>query len=173
LAADDILVDHYGAQYGHFATTLYAAIRAETFGEDIGQNGWLTAAEQDLFLSWLGLTNASTLLDIACGSGGPTLRIAALTKCHVHGVDIHAQGIEAARARATAEGLDKRAQFDRVDAGKPLPFEDGSFDAVICIDAVNHLPDRAEVFSEWARVLRPGGRLVFTDPIVVTGPFQP
>lgn len=168
---DDARIDHYGAQYGHFATDLYATIRAEAFGEDIGQNGWLTATEQDLFISWLALTNESTLLDIACGSGGPTLRIAALAGCRVHGIDIHAQGIEAARARAAAQRLDARAQFDRIDAGKALPLEDDSFDAVICIDAVNHLPDRVQVLHDWARVLRPGGSLVFTDPVIVTGPL--
>lgn len=40
---DDRVVDHYGAQYGQFASRLYAEIRTETFGEDIGQNGWLTS----------------------------------------------------------------------------------------------------------------------------------
>lgn len=164
-------VDHYGAQYQHFASELYGEIRAEAFGEDIGQNGWLTADEQDLFLSWLALAPDGTLLDVACGSGGPTLRIARRTGCSVHGVDIHQQGVEEARSRAAAEGLEERARFDRLDAARPLPFPDGSFDAVICVDAVNHLPDRGRVLEEWGRVLRPGGSLVFTDPIVVTGPL--
>ncbi len=85
------LVDHYGAQYGNFASELYAQIRSVAFGEDIGQNGWLTANEQDLFLSYLSLEKGSKLLDVPCRSGGPTLRIARLTGCSVHGVDAHGQ----------------------------------------------------------------------------------
>ena len=72
-------VDLYGASYRNFASALYAEIRREAFGEDIGQTGWLTAEEQDLFLAWLGLSPAARLLDVACGSGGPTLRIAEKT----------------------------------------------------------------------------------------------
>lgn len=164
-------VDHYDAQYGHFASDLYARIRSEAFGEDIGQNGWLTADEQDLFLSRLALRAGSKLLDVACGSGGPTLRIARSTGCRVHGVDAHEQAIAEARARAEREGLADRASFDRLDASRVLPLPDASFDALICIDAVNHLPDRRRVFSDWARLLRPGARLVFTDPVIVTGPL--
>ena len=168
---DESVIDHYGAQYGHFASNLYAEIRKQTFGQDIGQNGWLTAEEHDVFLSWLALEPEHKLLDIACGSGGPTLRIAKLAGCHVHGVDVHEEGIAEARARAVAAGVADRAEFDQLDAAKPLPFPDGSYDAVICVDAVNHLPNRAHVFKEWARVLRRDGSLVFTDPIVVTGPL--
>lgn len=168
---DDSTVEHYGAQYGNFASELYAQIRAETFGEDLGQNGWLTREEHDLFISWLGLDKGSTLLDVACGSGGPTSRIARLTGCSVVGVDVHEDAIAAARARAEAESLGDRARFEHLDASQPLPFEAGAFDGVICVDAVNHLAGREQVFREWARVLRPGGRLVFTDPIVVTGPL--
>ena len=168
---EDTVVDHYGAQYEHFASQLYAEVRAATFGEDIGQNGWLTREEHDLLLSWLALESESRLLDIACGSGGPTLRIARLTGCRVHGVDIHEQGIAAARTRADAEGLKGRATFDQLDASQPMPFPDSSFDGLICVDAVNHLPHRDQIFQEWARLLRPGGHLIFTDPIVVTGPL--
>jgi len=148
-------VDLYGASYGNYAMELYAEIRKETYGKDIGQTGWLTSDEQDTFIDWLKLDGHAKLLDIACGSGGPTLRIAAQTGC----------------LPAEDQHLSSRAAFQQADAGKPLPFDDDAFDGLICIDAVNHLPDRRRVFSEWARVLKPGGRLVFTDPIVVTGPL--
>ncbi len=165
------VVDHYGAHYGHFATKLYADIRAAAFGEDIGQDSWLTREEQDLLVSWLGLTPESALLDVACGSGGPTLRIARATGCRVHGVDAHPQAIEQAKARAIEEQMEEVSQFHRLDAATRMPFADQSFDAVICVDAVNHLPDRPRVLAEWHRLLRSGGRLVFTDPVVVTGPL--
>ena len=57
----------------------------------------------------------------------------------------------------------------RADASQPLPFSDGSFDAISCIDALNHLPGRYAVFADWARLLAPGGRLLFTDPVTITG----
>jgi SAM-dependent methyltransferase len=165
------VVGHYDAQYGHFASQLYARIRLETFGEDIGQNGWLTAEEHDLFIGQLALTPESQLLDVACGSGGPTLRIARRAGCEVDGVDVHEQAVAAARARAGQEGLSALARFHCLDASRPLPFPDASFDGLICVDAVNHLDDRARIFADWARLLRQGGRLVFTDPTVVTGPL--
>jgi SAM-dependent methyltransferase len=163
-------VDLYGASYRNFASALYAEIRREAFGNDIGQTGWLTAEEQDLFIGWLGLSRASHLLDVACGSGGPTLRIAQQTGCRVAGVDLHDEGVASARASAKEMGCEDRAAFYRGDAAEPLPFDDGSFDAVTCIDAINHLPDRPRVLAEWRRLLKPGGRLLFTDPIVLTGP---
>jgi len=72
-------VDHYGSQYGNFASRLYSRVRKATFDEDIGQNGWLTVGEHDLFVDWLDLRDGDRLLDIACGSGGPTLRMSWLT----------------------------------------------------------------------------------------------
>lgn len=164
-------VDLYGASYGKYATELYAEIRRETYGEDIGQTGWLTSDEQDTFIEWLELDEQSGLLDVACGSGGPTLRIAARAGCRVTGIDLHEEAVKRARERAEEKSLSFQAQFQQADAGKPLQFADDEFDGLICIDAVNHLPDRRRVFSEWFRVIKPGGRLVFTDPIVVTGPL--
>ena len=70
----DSRVRHYDANYGNFQTELYAEIRREAFGEDIGQSSWLTADEQDRFLRLLELSPGKRLLDVACGSGGPALR---------------------------------------------------------------------------------------------------
>src|SRR5688500_4702419 len=165
------VVDLYGAQYGHFADDAYAAVRREAFGEDIGQNGWTTAEEQDRFIAWLGLGPGDRVLDVACGAGGPARRLARLTGCGVLGIDIHEQGIAQARALAAQEGLADRVAFERADASQPLLLPDAAFDAVVCIDAINHLPDRPAVLRDWARVLKPGGRVLFTDPITVTGPL--
>jgi 2-polyprenyl-3-methyl-5-hydroxy-6-metoxy-1,4-benzoquinol methylase len=162
---------HYDTNYGGFQTALYEEIRREAFGEDIGQNSWLTADEQDTFVSWLDLAAGKTLLDVACGAGGPALRLAAMTGCSIVGIDVHEQAISTARALAAQRALSGVAQFEQADAQQPLPFPDGSFHAVSCIDAINHLPDRPRVIKEWTRVLKPAGRLLFTDPIVVTGPL--
>jgi SAM-dependent methyltransferase len=165
-------VNFYGATYGHFSDALYREIRRETWGEDIGQNGWVTAKEQDRFIEWLSLGTGLSLLDICCGSGGPTLRIAERTGAQVVGVDIHTDGVNTGRQQAAARGLADLASFQAVDARGSLPFESGSFDAIMCVDAINHLPDRPHVLAEWTRVLKPGGRLLFTDPTVVTGPLS-
>ena len=85
------------------------------------------------------------------------------------GIDINLQGIEAAGGRARDLGLAAQVSFRVADAARPLPFPDQSFDTVFCNDSINHLPGRLEVLRDWQRVLRPGGRLLFTDPIVVTG----
>ncbi|HYM75474.1 MAG TPA: class I SAM-dependent methyltransferase [Candidatus Dormibacteraeota bacterium] len=162
---------HYDSNYGNFQTALYEEIRREAFGEDIGQNSWLTAGEQDKFLRWLNLASGMVLLDVACGAGGPALRVAALTGCSVVGVDTHESAIATANRLASERGLAGRAEFRVADAAQRLPFADESFDAVTCIDAINHLPDRERVMSEWTRVLKRDGRVLFTDPIVMTGPL--
>ncbi len=164
-------IGHYDANYGNFQTELYSQIRQEAFGEDIGQNSWLTSDEQDLFLSWLDLSPGKALLDVACGSGGPALRIATTTGCSIVGVDVHEQAISTANLLATQRGLTKLVEFRVADATEQLPFPDAWFDAITCIDAINHLPNRRRVIAEWARLLKLGGRLLFTDPITVTGPL--
>ena len=119
----------------------------------------------------MNLGPGKALLDIASGAGGPALRIAAATGCSVTGIDVHDQAVATAQALAAERGLAELARFERADAQQPLPFSNGRFDAVTCIDAINHLPDRPRVIGECARVLRPGGRLLFTDPVVITGPL--
>ncbi|MEP7271759.1 MAG: class I SAM-dependent methyltransferase [Acidobacteriota bacterium] len=71
--------------------------------------------------------------------------------------------------RSTAIEPSCSATFRLADANRQLDFEEGTFDAIISIDAINHLEDRLSVLREFHRVLKPAGRLLFTDPITVTG----
>jgi ubiquinone/menaquinone biosynthesis C-methylase UbiE len=158
----------YTLTYSHFAHPVLAEIREETFGEDIGQNGWLTADEYRQYLSYLEMTAASQVLDIGSGSGGPALFLARTVGCQVTGVDINPSSTTSANAWAQALGLGALVHFQHADASQRLPFEDQSFTTVIGIDSMNHVPGRGLVLKEWSRVLRPGGRLLFTDPTIVT-----
>jgi SAM-dependent methyltransferase len=144
-------------------------VRRETYGEDLGQSSWMTVDELDRFGEWLELRSGSRLLDVGCGSGGPALHLAETTGASVVGVDVLEEGIAAATAQAQDRDLDEQATFVRADAGKRLPFEDESFGAILSVDAMCHLPDRRNVLEEWHRLTSPAGRILFTDPTVVTG----
>ena len=54
-------VDLYNSTYGNFEEQVLAKIREETYGEDIGQNSWITTAEYDQFYSWLNLSVGSSI----------------------------------------------------------------------------------------------------------------
>jgi SAM-dependent methyltransferase len=161
--------DFYGGHYGRFDSKLAAEVRREVYGEDLGQTGWRTAAEQAEIADLLRLGPDSRVIDIACGAGGPSLALVERTGCQVTGVDIEPTGIAHANAEARVRGLADRALFAVVDCSGRLAFEDGAFGAVLCIDAISHLPDRFGTLSEWARLLARGGRLLFTDSSVLTG----
>lgn len=159
----------YDSHYSQLAADPQSEVRRETYGEDLGQASWLTVDELRGWLPFLRLDSTQKALEVACGSGGVTCRLAQETGASGVGVDINPHGVEAATRRAEREGLTSRVAFQIVDASQHLPFPDASFDVVFCNDSVNHLADRAAVFQDWYRVLRPGGRLLVTDPIVVTG----
>lgn len=162
-------VDLYHSTYRHFATTALATVRRETYDEDIGQNSWLSAAELRGFIEWMDVTSESRFLDIAIGSGGPACYVVKQTGCHLTGIDVTGEGVANAQALAASLGMAARTRFIKADANQPLPLGAGEFDALLCVDAINHLQDRQAVLQDWLRVLRPGASLTFTDPVVVTG----
>lgn len=163
-------VGYYDSTYRQFETDVLAAVRRESHDEDIGQNSWLNASELRDFLGWLGVGAQHHVLEIACGSGGPACYVVQATGCRLTGIDSNVDGIAAATDRAARLGLADQSCFLHADANVALPFADGAFNAVLCVDAINHLRDRRAVLAEWRRILRPGGAVLFTDPVVVTGP---
>jgi len=163
-------VDLFNTTYGHFTEDVMQVVRRETFGVDIGQNSWITADEYGRFMAWLQLAPEHHVLEVASGSGGPALYLARNARCRVTGIDANESGVATATELAARSGQNGPVRFTAADANARLPFETNSFDALLCIDSMNHFPDRLAVLREWHRVLKPGGRAVFTDPVVVTGP---
>ncbi|HEY7641846.1 MAG TPA: class I SAM-dependent methyltransferase [Steroidobacteraceae bacterium] len=163
-------VDLFDSTYGHFTEDVLATIRRETFGQDIGQNSWLTVEEYDRFISWLELAPEQHVLEVASGSGGPARYLAGRAACRVTGIDSNERGVAEATRAAFESQQSQRLSFRVADATAPLPFANDSFDALLCIDSMNHFPDRLRVLQEWQRVLHPGRRAVFTDPVVITRP---
>ena len=95
--------------------------------------------------------------------------LATARECRITGVDINEHGVRNARALAASRGLSDRVHFQVADASQPLPFAGERFDAIVSNDAMCHIANRVAVLREWHRVLRPGGRALFTDAMVVTG----
>ncbi len=163
-------VDLFYNTYDNFAEQTLVAVRKEIFGLDIGQNSWLTVDELDRFITWLRLAPEHHVLEVASGSGGPARYLARQAGCKLTGIDANESGVAESTRQANESELAGTLSFKVADANAALPFADESFDAILCIDALNHLTNRALVFKEWYRVLRRGKRAVFTDPVVITGP---
>jgi SAM-dependent methyltransferase len=162
-------VNLYDGYYRELTTDIQRDVRRETYGEDLGQSSWITGDEAREACDLLSLGPGQHLLEVACGSGGVTCALAKRSGATCTGVDINVHGIAAAKAGAERDELSSLVSFQVADAGQDLPFTDGSFDAVFCNDAINHLPDRLAVLRDWHRLLRPGGRVLFTDPVIVAG----
>ena len=114
----------------------------------------------------LALTADSSLLDVGCGLGGPARAAAATTGCRVTGVDLSSDFIAAARRLTDLVGLSERVAFESCTA-LGLPFEDDTFDAAMLVHVGMNIPDKAAVFGEVARTIRPAGRFIVYDQMQV------
>jgi SAM-dependent methyltransferase len=130
---------------------------------DYGRIAWITVPLAHELAEAVELRPGASVLDVACGTGHVALE-AARTLCEVTGVDYVPELIEVARRRAEAEALE--ADF-RVGDAEALPFADGSFDLALSDHGAMSWGDPDRTLPEAARVLRPGGWLVFclTSPL--------
>jgi len=161
--------DAYKSIYATFNSPLSRTLRQEAYGEDIGQHSWVTADELRGDIARLRLSSSHRLLDLGCGPGGPLCFVVRLIGCRGTGLELSDAAVTAARERAASHGLGHLATFQQADLDAAISLDDGSFDAVMSLDVVLHLRDREVLFREVARVLTPGGRLLFTDAGVLTG----
>jgi len=115
------------------------------------------------------LGSDSSLLEIGCGSGGYALHLAEKIGCQIVGVDINESGIRSAKELAQTRALGSRARFEQCDVSKNLPFDNGTFDAAFSNDVLCHVPGRLDLLVEMFRVLKPSGRMLFSDALVIGG----
>lgn len=99
--------------------------------------------------------DGAAVLDVGC-AGGFMAEALARRGATVTGIDPAAKAIEAARDHAAQQGL--AIDYD-VGVGEELPYENERFDAVVCVDVLEHVQSVERTIAEMARVLKPGGVL--------------
>ena len=109
-----------------------------------------------------GLTDAMRVLDIGSGLGGSARNLAVEFGCHVTGVDLSEEFVDAALVLSERVGLADRVYFRNGDALN-LPFEENQFDVAFMIHVNMNIADKKGLFSEAGCVLKPGGKLILWE----------
>lgn len=134
----------------------------ETPDEDIGAASRRTVEAMASQLD--GLSSDSNVIDLGAGYGGSARVLATQFGCRVTCLNLSEAQNELNRARTREAGLSDRisvvhGSFEEI----PEPAE--TFDVVWSQDAILHSGDRPRVLDEVCRILKPGGRFIFTDPM--------
>jgi sarcosine/dimethylglycine N-methyltransferase len=114
------------------------------------------------------ITRSDRVLDVGSGVGGPARVLAATCGCEVVGVDLSEPFTEAARYLTERTGQAEKVRFETGNALE-LPFEKDGFDAVFLQHVAMNIADRAGLYAEIRRVLKPGGRFATFDIIWAAG----
>jgi 2-polyprenyl-6-hydroxyphenyl methylase/3-demethylubiquinone-9 3-methyltransferase len=139
--------------------TIYDAVADRWWSDDIrwvrtlknmvpGRLSWFDAR-----IDWSG----KAVLDLGC-AGGFMAEALDDRGAQVTGIDPAADAIATARAHAAETG--RSIRYD-TGVGEALPYPDASFDAVVCVDVLEHVADLSRVLAEVTRVLKPGGLFLF------------
>ena len=147
------------------------------WAEDLGYPDELANVPESAVESFAGVANPWSLgrlepgervLDLGCGAGTDSLVAAQMVGSDgsVTGIDMTPEMLAKARLSAETMGA-ANVEFVQGEA-EALPFPDASFDVIVSNGVIDLIPDKAAVFSELLRVLRPGGRIQIADVTIQT-----
>jgi ubiquinone/menaquinone biosynthesis C-methylase UbiE len=119
---------------------------------------------EDLFQQYLGETAKERLLDVGCGTGIYFEALAGHGK-YINALDASPDMINVAAAFCQKRKLDHI--YPETGNAEKLPYADDTFDAVIALDTLHHVPDISAALSEIARVLKPGGAFLVFEPNIL------
>jgi len=168
---------HYEAGPDGVGLVAKVAAFLDSLGEDAAQASQLAGLDQFHvgglpatmeLAAFAGVRHGSDVLDAGSGLGGPSRYLADAYGCTVAGVDLAPSYVAIAQLLAERTGLGGRVAY-RVGDLAELPFGDGCFDLVWTQHVVMNVRDRKEVYREFKRVLRPGGRVAFYDVLAGDG----
>jgi sarcosine/dimethylglycine N-methyltransferase len=115
-----------------------------------------------------GVSASSVVLDVGSGVGGPARFLAATLGCQVTGVDLSEPFVDAARYLTARTGQSGHVQF-QTGSALELPFDAGHFDVVLLQHVAMNIAERAQLYREIRRVLKPGGRFATYDVVLKSG----
>jgi ubiquinone/menaquinone biosynthesis C-methylase UbiE len=145
--SEEFIYDDMQSQSGHSLPIIYQPF-------DAGKKShW---QDRGSLFDYLFSTGGKKLLDFGPGDGWPSLIVAPYVD-EVVGVEGSVRRVETCTDNAGRLGI-SNARFIYVEPGKPLPFEDNSFDGAMAASSVEQTPDPKAALQEIFRVLRPGGR---------------
>lgn len=128
---------------------------------------WLsTGGKQttDVVLSRIQIKPGSKVLDMGSGIGGHSFYLAEKYGCRVLGIDLSRNMVAVAEDHLNRRPhLQKLIEFELKDATKLSDLEENSFDVIYSRDMMLHIDDKANLFSNFYKWLKPGGQVIFTD----------
>ena len=155
-------IDIYNGQEksGLFQKIIKTAF-GEEFPEGVDNFSFVTLTDLKNIAEFLNITKGDLIADIACGRGGPGMWVARKTDTNLIGVDISEDAVRFAEKRIPDFDLKGSADF-KVGNFYHTGLASDSCSGVMCVDAIWMAVDRGQTFSEIARILKKGGRFVFT-----------